>query len=87
MTTIKELEARIVELEAHIAILTRPKGDGVRDYGPRSEHKMTETDAIRILNGDLKDVSVNDICRDFGFSRGQVYSLRGGYTFKSIKRG
>ena len=52
--------------------------------GPASSREMTLEDAERIINGDLKDSSHKVAAEKLGLSYGQVYSARGGYTFKSI---
>ena len=57
-----------------------------RDRGPKSEHVMTEDDARRVIMGDLKDVSHKAAAEELGLSYGQVYSARGGYTFKKIHK-
>jgi hypothetical protein len=74
---IDSLKAKIVELEA------RPTRG--RDYGPKSENAMTAEIAWRIKYGDRTAAKVKDIADEFGLSRGQVYSVRGGYTFTHVK--
>lgn len=54
-----------------------------RDYGPDSQREMTPYWAIRILRGKYAKWSVRKIADELGFSRGQVYSLRGEYTMKA----
>lgn len=58
----------------------------VRDRGPKSVRKMTEEDAIRVIEGDLKDVPHKEVAEQLGLSYGQVYSARFGFTFKEIYR-
>lgn len=58
----------------------------VRDRGPKSEREMTEVDAIRLIEGDMKDVAHKSAAEKLGLSYGQVYSARLGYTFKHIYR-
>lgn len=70
-TKIEALEAKIVELKP-------------RDRGPSSTRKMTEDDARRIVLGDLKNESHKVAATTLGLSYAQVYSCRGGYTFKEI---
>ena len=77
--TMKDLEKRIVELEAKVVELST-----TRDRGPKSERQMTEDDARRIILGDLKAKSHKEAAEELGLSYGQVYSARGGYTFKKI---
>ena len=81
----KELESLIDQLRLEIdeLKLKKVRVKGNRNYGPKSTRKTTEDDAMRIKIGDLKDKSVNEICIELGLSRGQVYSIREGYTFKS----
>ena len=56
-----------------------------RDRGPKSTKDMTEDDARRIMTGDLKDSSHKLAATTLGLSYGQVYSCRGGYTFKKLQ--
>lgn len=73
------------KLTTNLASNPQPqRGKGVRDYGPESTRKMTELDAWRIMHGDLIGVAVKDIADTYGLSRGQVYSVRGGYTFTKV---
>jgi len=55
-----------------------------RDRGPKSERKMTEDDARRIMIGDLKDVPHKQAAEALGLSYGQIYSARFGFTFKKV---
>lgn len=55
-----------------------------RDRGPKSEKVMTDDDARRVINGDLKDASHKTAAETLGLSYGQVYSARKGFTFKPI---
>ena len=71
---VESLTARIEKLEASTS----------RDRGPKSEREMTEDDARRIILGDLKDLSHKAAAEKLGLSYGQIYSARGGYTFKKI---
>lgn len=87
-----ELIARVEELEATLnTVLTRLDGlenrqpVTTRNRGPKSDRKMTEFDAWRIMFGDLKSTAVKDVAEMLSLSRGQVYSVRGGYTFKYVK--
>ncbi len=52
--------------------------------GPKSERKMTEDDAKRIMLGDLKSESHNKCAEVLNLSYGQIYSARKGFTFKPI---
>lgn len=55
-----------------------------RNRGPESTREMTKDDAERIMIGDLKDKSHKECATTLGLSYGQVYSARGGYTFKEV---
>jgi hypothetical protein len=79
LAMIEALEIRIVELES------KPQRKG-RDYGPASENSMTAEMAWRIRFGDLVGVPVRIIAADNGFSKGQVYSVTGNYTFEKLQR-
>lgn len=77
---IKVLEVRVEELG----------NQPTRDYGPSKENEMTKIMAWRIRFGDLRLkrngglFTAKEIAREYGFSNGQVYSVDGGYTFKSL---
>lgn len=82
MTTLDELAARVKALESEIQDLkTRSRG------GPKSDRPMTEMDAYRVKFGDLKDVNHKNAAKELDLSYGQVFSCRGGYTFKSVRDG
>lgn len=80
--SIEDCIAKINELINKVN--TQRKGNGRRDYGPKSETDMTELMAWRIRFGDLTSAKVKDIAEDNGLSRGQVYSVRGNYTFNHV---
>jgi hypothetical protein len=69
-----ELVERVKVLEATIA----------KSRGTASTREMTDDDAKRVLNGDLKDEPHKAAAEKLGLSYGQVYSCRGEYTFKHI---
>lgn len=48
--------------------------------------EMTKDDALRVLNGDLKEMDHRDAATHIGLTYAQVYSCRLGYTFKPIHR-
>lgn len=77
---IQSLAARIEVLEAAVASLSAP-----RDRGPKSQSEMTEEHAFRCKFGDLKDTKHKEVAELLGLSYGQVFSCRGGYTFKQVK--
>jgi len=70
----EELIARVATLEATIA----------KSRGTASTREMTDDDAKRVLNGDLKDTPHKSAAETLGLSYGQVYSARGEYTFKHV---
>ena len=79
--TMKELVERIEVLEAKIVEL---ESRAPRDRGPKSERAMTEEDARRVILGDLSNKSHKECAEILNLSYGQIYSARGGYTFKKI---
>ena len=80
--TIAGLEEMIVELTARVEELE--KATHGRDRGPKSEKAMTEEDARRVILGDLKGKSHKECAEILKLSYGQIYSARGGYTFKKV---
>jgi hypothetical protein len=84
--TIASLEARITALESQIITLMTapPKAAGTRDRGPTSTREMTEADARACMIGEHVGLSHKDAAATLGLSYGQIYSARGGYTFKGI---
>ncbi len=69
-----ELSARVKTLEETIN----------KSRGLASTREMTDDDAKRVFNGDLKDVNHRKAAETLGLSYGQVYSARLEYTFKHI---
>lgn len=83
--TLKNLESRITVLEDIVNQLqAKVEGLKTRDRGPSSTRAMTDEDARRIILGDLKGESHKKAAETLGLSYGQIYSARGGYTFKHI---
>jgi len=68
--TISNYDHRITELE--------------EKRGPKSSREMTEADARRLLVGDMSKIPHRIAAERLGLSYGQVYSCRGGYTFRKI---
>lgn len=79
--TIKDLAAKLNELIEAYNELPAP-----RDRGPKSERQMTDDDARSILAGELMHASHKKAAEELGLSYGQIYSCRGGYTFKHIHK-
>jgi hypothetical protein len=75
---VAQLETRVVELEE-----TTHKREA---RGPKSDNSMTEEHAFRVRFGDLKDVKHGEAAKTLGLSYGQVFSCRGGYTFKTVSK-
>jgi hypothetical protein len=79
LTTLVQAQiARIDALEAKIVELTTPKTTNSKE--------MTDDDARRILNGDLKGTKHKDAAEKLGLTYGQIYSCRLGFTFKAIHK-
>lgn len=81
---INALAARIEDLESINFALESKVQKLETKRGPESLRKMDEKDARRIMLGDLKDLSHKKAAEELGLSYGQIYSCRGGYTFKNI---
>lgn len=91
VAVIESLSARVEALETHVITLTQAlqaqaqaPQRGARNYGPASEVPMTDEMAWRIRYGDLVATPVKTIADDHKLSRGQVYSVRGNYTFTKV---
>lgn len=76
-----ELTALVLDLQARIVVLETPK-----PANNVSQREMTDEDARRILNGDLKDTKHKEAGEKLNLSYGQIYSCRLGYTFKAIHK-
>jgi len=75
--TIKSLMIEIEQLTERVKKLEEKRG-------PKSTREMVEDDARRILTGDLAEFSHKEAASELGLSYGQIYSCRGGYTFKKL---
>lgn len=81
------IDARFKALEERIDAIDGKFKEKIKEgngRGPLSTREMNEDDARRIMLGDLKDKSHKDCAQELGLSYGQIYSARGGYTFKGI---
>lgn len=76
---VENLTKRVTELEERFSEIK------IRDRGPSSTRQMTEDDARKLILGDMKDVPHKTAAEKLGLSYGQVYSARGGYTFKHLQ--
>jgi hypothetical protein len=74
VTAVEALVARVSALET----AAKPTN--------KSEREMTDADARRILDGDLKDMKHNEAAKALNLSYGQIYSCRGEYTFRHIHK-
>ena len=77
---VQELNTKVQTLEAKVAELSQP-----RDRGPKSQGEMTDEHAFRVKFGDMKAVKHKEAAEALGLSYGQIFSCRGGYTFKHVK--
>jgi len=78
---VETLTARVQQLETQVTELSQP-----RDRGPKSQGEMTEEHAFRVKFGDLKDMKHKAAAELLGLSYGQIFSCRGEYTFKQVKK-
>ena len=79
--SLAELTTLVMTLQARITVLETPKPSS-----NTSQREMTDEDARRILNGDLKDSKHKEAGEKLNLSYGQIYSCRLGFTFKSIHK-
>jgi hypothetical protein len=79
-TTIPELWKRIDE---RLSVIESKFSTRTSGRGPSSTRSMTADDAVRIMTGDLSDNTIKECVKELGLSYGQIYSARGGYTFKT----
>lgn len=75
---INYLEAELMKKETEMV--------EVKKENLTSTRTMNEDDARRVILGDLKDKSHKKAAEELGLSYGQIYSARGGYTFKGINK-
>lgn len=88
---------KIVDLESqiasHIAGMFTGLSDQVealtakvegRNKSAPTKRNMTDADAMRVLQGDMKDLNHKEAAIEMGLTYAQVYSCRGGFTFKHV---
>lgn len=80
---VEALEAALIDVTERLANLERAASPRAR--GPKTDRAMTEADAFRVKFGDLKGLNHKEAAEKVGLSYGQVFSCRGGYTFKHVK--
>ncbi len=76
---VADLTAKVEAFEGKLA------ESATRDRGPKSEKEMSEADAFAVKFGIHKDAKHKAAAEALGLSYGQVFSCRGGYTFKQVK--
>lgn len=57
-----------------------------RNASAPTKRNMTDEDALRVLTGDLKDMSHKDAAEKAGLTYAQVYSCRLEFTFKHVHK-
>lgn len=83
---VRRLEALAAANEALTArVEALERGSGAKQRGPKTDRAMTDEDAFRVKFGDLKSKNHKEAAEATGLSYGQVFSCRGGYTFKHVK--
>ena len=78
---ITALQNRVEDLERQ---LLSSNNRVAKKSQPKSTRDMTIDDARRIILGDLSKLSHRAAAEKLGLSYGQIYSARGGYTFKKV---
>ena len=78
VTDLRE-RVRVLEEQAHSQKINKNRSSALL-------REMTKDDALRVLNGDLKDLDHRDAATHIGLTYAQVYSCRMAYTFKPIHR-
>ena len=86
-----ELLTRLNEREATIAMLVEkleeiePKVNSTNKSAP-TKRNMTDEDALKVLTGDLKELSHKEAAEKIGLTYAQVYSARLEFTFKHVHK-
>lgn len=83
--TNKEMVIAITELQKQVAELTAKLAEQSTTKKVDTK-EMTKDDALRILNGDLKDKKHKDAADALRLTYGQVYSCRLEFTFKDVHK-
>ena len=81
----KDLIEAVTALQARVTALEAAQTP-TRDRGPKSEQTMTEAHAFAVKFGEHKDTKHKAAAEALGLSYGQIFSCRGGYTFKSVTK-
>lgn len=85
LKTLPQALEAIAALTVRIETLEKAAAEK-RDRGPASEREMMNADAYRVKFGDLANTKHAECAKILGLSYGQVYSARGDYTFKQVKK-
>ena len=86
---IASLNARCTSLEELVAALSAQleevtaKVEGRNKSAP-TKRNMTDADALNVLNGEMKALNHKEAALAIGLTYAQVYSCRGGFTFKHV---
>lgn len=72
-----DYSARIAKLETLVL---------ARNASAATKRNMTDEDALRVLTGDLREVSHKDAAEKIGLTYAQVYSCRLEFTFKHVHK-
>lgn len=80
--SLAELTALVISLQAEVKQIK----ESIAPKSNSSQREMTDDDARRILNGDLKDAKHKEAGEKLNLSYGQIYSCRLGFTFKHIHK-
>jgi predicted Zn-dependent protease len=81
---VRDLEDRVKSLEADIALLKELVMG--RNKSAPTKRNMTDADAVRVIVGDLCDMSHKDAAEVAGLTYSQVYSARMGFVFKHVHK-
>lgn len=83
---VEELNAAIDALNQKVALMSAKIEElEAKLNAPKAEVKeMSDDDAMKILNGEFRDLKHKEAAEKLGLTYGQVYSARNGYTFKHI---
>lgn len=73
----KAITARLAQLETLVL---------ARNASAATKRNMTDEDALRVLTGDLKELSHKDAAEKAGLTYAQVYSCRLEFTFKHVHK-
>ena len=71
------MEQQIIELRDQV---------GGKNRSAATKRNMTDADALRVLDGDVKDMGHKEAAGMVGLTYAQVYSARLAFTFKHVHR-